>query len=103
VTRDRIQIYADLLRAVKDAARDAEGGARITPVQNRANLPSDRVRRYLAELVERGLLEGPPYRVTPKGEAFLREFARYRGFLRDFGLLEEGPDLPGLPPSEGPL
>lgn len=87
MTRDRIQIYADLLRAVK--ARGDEEGARITPVQLGANLPSDRARAYLAELVERGLLAGPPYRVTPKGEEFLREFARYRGFLRDFGLLRD--------------
>jgi predicted transcriptional regulator len=73
-------------------------GARITPVQNRANLPSDRTRRYLSELVERGLLQGPPYVLTPKGEEFLREFARYRGFLRDFGLLGGGPGRPGGDP-----
>jgi len=93
--RDRVQIYADLLRAVK--ARSTPEGARITPVQSDANLPSDRARQYLAELVQLGLLTGPPYLVTPKGEAFLREHTRYRNFLRDFGLAhgdaEPGPPL----------
>lgn len=101
MARDRIQIYADLLHAVK--AR-GERGARITPVQSEANLPSDRARAYLAELVERGLLEGPPYKVTGKGEAFLREFSRYRAFLRDFGLVREEPEpAAGAPPPIAPL
>jgi predicted transcriptional regulator len=93
--RDRVQIYADLLRAVK--ARGTPEGARITPVQSDANLPSDRARQYLGELVQLGLLTGPPYIVTAKGEAFLREYTRYRNFLRDFGLVRDEPDI-GPPP-----
>ncbi|MCA1813965.1 MAG: winged helix-turn-helix domain-containing protein [Halobacteriales archaeon] len=95
MARDRVQIYADLLRAVK--ARGTADGARITPVQSDANLPSDRARQYIGELVQLGLLTGPPYLVTPKGEAFLREYNRYRHFLRDFGLVRDDGE-PGPPP-----
>ncbi|HVL87123.1 MAG TPA: winged helix-turn-helix domain-containing protein [Candidatus Thermoplasmatota archaeon] len=86
MTRDRVAIYADILRAVK--AQGGEG-AKITPVQLEANLPSDRMRRYLAELAEAGLVTGPPWKLTEKGETFLREFARFRGFLADFGILRD--------------
>jgi len=80
--RDRLQIIADILSVVK-------GGARKTHVMYQANLSYALLSRYLAEVLDGGLVcvdEEDCYRLTGRGEAFLDRFDEYS---RRCGELEE--------------
>lgn len=84
--RSRLRIYVDILESVS-----SQGAARITIIMRDANLPYDRVTKYLEELVGRGLLEkrdeGQPfYYLTEKGSKFIDEFRRFEALARAFGL-----------------
>ena len=70
--RDQLEVIADILRA-------ALKGASKTRIMYRANLNFSRVNRYLAELLEMGLVSlekapggGTIYRTTEDGKTFLR-------------------------------
>jgi len=80
--RDRLQIIADILSVVK-------GGARKTHVMYQANLSYALLSRYLAEVIDGGLVcvdEEDCYRLTGRGEVFLDRFDEYS---RRCGELEE--------------
>ncbi|MDJ0273705.1 MAG: winged helix-turn-helix domain-containing protein [Nitrososphaerota archaeon] len=84
--RSRVRIYYDILNAVM-----SEGHARITTIMRDANLPYDRLQRYLEELVAKGLLgrhQNDPtlFHVTDKGVRFVEEFQRFDRLVRAFGL-----------------
>jgi len=81
VRRDKIQIYADILRAVEDEfLRHRE--AKVTRVQYRAGVPFDRFKGYLKQLNHLGLVEvAGTLRLTGKGREFLDGCERIRSFL----------------------
>ncbi|MCS7145802.1 MAG: winged helix-turn-helix domain-containing protein [Nitrososphaerota archaeon] len=84
--RSRLRIYVDILESVS-----SQGAARVTMIMRDANLPYDRVVKYLDELVSRGLLERrdegqPLYFLTVRGSKFLEEFRRFEALARAFGL-----------------
>jgi predicted transcriptional regulator len=81
-----VRIYYDVLNAVLN-----RGHARIAAIVRDANLPYDRLQRYLEELAEKGLLarhqDDPSlYYVTEKGLRFVEEFQRFMRLARVFGL-----------------
>lgn len=73
--RGRIQIMGDVLGL-------ATAGIKKTHIMYRANLSYEQVHAYIAELIERGMLEqasnddGTVYRATEKGRAFLHYYGR---------------------------
>ncbi|GBC71371.1 hypothetical protein HRbin02_01152 [Candidatus Calditenuaceae archaeon HR02] len=84
--RSRLRIYVDILESVS-----SEGAARITTIMRDANLPHDRLVKYLDELVNRGLLERrdggqPVYTLTVNGAKFIEEFRRFEALARAFGI-----------------
>jgi predicted transcriptional regulator len=84
--RSRVRIYYDILNAVLN-----QGHARIAVIMRDANLPYDRLQRYLEELAEKGLLarhqDDPSlFYVTEKGLRFVEEFQRFMRLARAFGL-----------------
>ena len=84
--RSRVRIYYDILNAVLN-----QGHARVAAIMRDANLPYDRLQRYLEELVEKGLLarhQDDPllFYVTEKGLRFVEEFQRFMRLARAFGL-----------------
>lgn len=84
--RSRVRIYYDILSVVMN-----QGHARVTSIMRDANLPYDRLQRYLEELTAKGLLgrhqEDPSlYYVTEKGAHFVEEFQRFERLARAFGL-----------------
>jgi len=85
--RSRIQIMADILRAIQ-----RRGRARVTHILRDANLSHDRLKRYLAELEEKGLVvrraegEHVVYGLTERGVRFLLEYEKVRRFAEAFGL-----------------
>jgi predicted transcriptional regulator len=72
--RNRIEIIADILDIVKP-------GARKTQIMYKGNLSYKLLTRYLGEVVGAGLVcvgeKASIYRLTEKGEAFLRHFESY--------------------------
>jgi predicted transcriptional regulator len=72
--RNRIEIIADILDIAKD-------GARKTQIMYKGNLSYKLLTHYLREVVGSGLVyvgeNASIYRLTEKGEAFLRHFESY--------------------------
>jgi predicted transcriptional regulator len=71
--RDRLQIIADILFVVR-------GGAKKTHVMYQANLSFTLLKRYLAEVLEAGLVrcdDEDGYRLTRRGQSFLDRFGEY--------------------------
>ena len=78
---------ADILRVIQD-----RGKARVTHILYGANLSYDRLKKYLNELISRGLIqerieEGITYySITKKGIDFLKEYERIRKLCEAFGI-----------------
>lgn len=85
--RSRNRIVLDLLRAIRD-----ERGIGRTRLLAAANLSTERLHGYLADLLARGLveedLEGDRrgFRVTDAGLQVLLELDRIDRFMGDFGM-----------------
>jgi len=70
--RDRLQIIADMLFVIS-------GDAKKTQIMYQANLSYELLSRYLSQVLEAGLVrcESDYYKLTQKGQAFLKEFSEY--------------------------
>lgn len=84
--RSKVRIYVDIISSILE-----QGEARITTVMRDANLPYDRLQRYVNELCFKGLLirrdlGGPLYSVTEKGVEFLAEFKKFERISRAYGI-----------------
>ncbi|MCS7117541.1 MAG: winged helix-turn-helix domain-containing protein [Thaumarchaeota archaeon] len=84
--RSKVRIYADIISSVLE-----QGEARVTAIMRDANLPYDRLQRYVDELCAKGLLTrrdagGPLYSVTEKGSEFLTEFKKFERISRAYGI-----------------
>ncbi len=85
--RSKLRIYSDILRTI-----DRDGGkTRITRLVYGANLPNDRLKEYLNDLISRGLVKDVPredyseFALTPAGIQFLQELKRVENFTATFG------------------
>lgn len=85
--RDRKEIYAAVLAALEAERKTPEGGkeVRLTKVASRANVPFDRLKIYLGELVAKGLVVDGSWVVTQAGREFVQEFYRFQRVLERFG------------------
>jgi predicted transcriptional regulator len=85
-----MMIINDILKAVKD--EDLNGGARISALLRKANLPYNRFAEITEKMTKNGLLEvipqerGAIYRLTPKGQEFLETLQKFGEFAKAFGL-----------------
>lgn len=85
--RSRIQIIVDILKVIHK-----RGKARPTHILYGANLSHDRLKKYLKELEENGLIIKEDlrsyvvYRLTSKGLKLLREYDKIRRFAEAFGI-----------------
>lgn len=84
--RSRNRIMLDLMRAIRD-----EPGSGKTRLLAAANLSTDRLQGYLADLSSRGLIaeedeDRSGFRLTPAGRSFIVELDRVDRFMGDFGL-----------------
>ncbi len=85
--RSRIQIMADILKVIED-----RGKARFTHILYGANLSYDRLKKYLKELIDRGLIREETienvtyYYLTEKGVKFLKEYEKIRKLCDAFGI-----------------
>jgi predicted transcriptional regulator len=83
--RDRLKIYADLLSALKSE----EYAERIvlTQIQAKIGVPFDRLKTYIAELVNLELVEDETsLKLSKKGKQFLSEYEKILDFMKRMGL-----------------
>jgi predicted transcriptional regulator len=83
--RDKLKIYGDLLRVLNDQSKTEK--TVLTRVQVQINVPFDRLKQYLSELVDLGLIEeNTSFTVTEKGKRYLSEYERILEFMKNMGL-----------------
>jgi len=83
--RDKLKIYGDLLSALY--SESGTGNIVLTKVQVKIKVPFDRLKTYITELVDLGLIEDETSLVlTKKGTQYLREYERVLDFMKRMGL-----------------
>lgn len=83
--RDRLKVYLDILLTIR--AESTKKRMILTHVQQKANLPFDRLRAYISDLSELGLIqdEANP-KVTEKGLQYIVEYEKVLDFMKRMGL-----------------
>jgi predicted transcriptional regulator len=85
VRRDRLKIYGDLLAILY--AENKEGKIVLTRVQIQINVPFDRLKTYISELIELGLIENETsLKVTEKGKEYIIEYDKVLSFMKCMGI-----------------
>jgi predicted transcriptional regulator len=84
--RDKLKIYGDLLFILYSESKKEK--VVLTRVQLKTNVPFDRVKTYIADLKELGLiLDEPSLKLTEKGKLYLREYETVLDFMKRIGLV----------------
>ncbi|HEY3420929.1 MAG TPA: winged helix-turn-helix domain-containing protein [Methanomassiliicoccales archaeon] len=85
--RSRSRIFADILRSI-----EVGENLKITHLLHSANVPHDRLVKYLAQMEKSNLIarsgdgEGTAYTITQKGRMYLVEFKKLEEFSSIFGV-----------------
>ncbi len=83
--RDRLKIYGDLLAVLYEEAKNEK--IVLSWVQVRTNLPHDRLKNHIHELVKLGLIEDEvSLKVTEKGKQYLKEYEKVLEFIKRMGI-----------------
>jgi predicted transcriptional regulator len=84
--RDRLKIYGDLLSVLNSKAASSEKIV-LTHVQIQIKVPFDRLKNYISELKELGLIEDETQlTLTQKGKQYLTEYEKVIEFMKRMGL-----------------
>lgn len=82
--RDRMKIYGDLLSIL--SAHSSEKIV-LYHIQSKTNVPFNRLKSYISELKELGLIEDETtMKVTEKGKQYLKEYEIVLDFMSRMGL-----------------
>ncbi|MDH5635014.1 MAG: winged helix-turn-helix domain-containing protein [Candidatus Bathyarchaeota archaeon] len=80
-----MKIYGDVLSVIKTETR--KGQIILTHIQLRTNVPFDRLKTYLSELEELGLIQdGSSLKLTEKGQQYVIEYEKVLDFMKRMGL-----------------
>jgi predicted transcriptional regulator len=82
--RDKMKIYGDLLMILNDQSKTEK--IILTQVQVRMGVPFDRLKNYISELSDLGLIEEISLKLTEKGKQYLIEYAKVLDFMKRMGL-----------------
>lgn len=83
--RDKLKIYGDLLSILQNEAKG--GKIVLTRIQLKTNVPYDRLKMYLSDLKELGLIQDETsLKLTEKGKKYLREYEAVLDFMKRMGL-----------------
>ncbi len=86
--RDKLKIYGDLFSALQSEAKVEK--VVLTRIQLKTNVPFDRLKIYLSELKELGLIrDEPSLKLAEKGKQYLREYEAVLEFMKRMGLTYE--------------
>jgi len=84
--RDKLKIYGDLLAALR--SESCAEKIVLTQVQLRIKVPFDRLKTYITELLDLGLIKDETsLELTNKGKQYLREYERVLEFMKRMGLV----------------
>jgi len=83
-SRDKLKIYGDLLSILNQ--ENTKEKIVLTRIQMRLNVPFDRLKSYITELENLGLIEKETLLVTEKGKEYLREYDKVLDFMRRMGI-----------------
>jgi len=80
-----MKIYGDLLSALNSEANNEK--IVLTRVQVQINVPFDRLKNYVSELKELGLVQDETSpKLTEKGKQYLKEYRKVLEFMRRMNL-----------------
>ncbi len=83
--RDKLKIYGDLL-SILESEHSAEGIV-LTRLQVKLNVPFDRLKQYLEQLRELGLIEDTlSPKLTDKGKQYINEYENVLDFMKRMGI-----------------
>lgn len=83
--RDKMKIFGDLLSALRSESSNKK--IVLTQVQMKVNVPFDRLKTYIAELVDLNLVQDETsLKLTNKGISYLREYDTVLDFMKRMGL-----------------
>ncbi len=83
--RDRLKIYGDLLAVLNAEAKNEK--VVFCRIQVQLNVPFDRLKAYILELKELGLIQDEnSLKLTPKGKEYLREYKKVLEFIKRMGI-----------------
>jgi predicted transcriptional regulator len=83
--RDRLKVYMDLLLTLR--AESTKGRIVLTHVQQKANVPFDRLKEYISELQELSLIQDEAMpKLTEKGLQYIAEYEKVVDFMNRMGL-----------------
>jgi predicted transcriptional regulator len=83
--RDKLKIYGDLLMILSDQSKTEK--AVLTQIQVRMGVPFDRLKNYILELADLGMIENETsLKVTEKGKQYLIEYSKVLDFMKRMGL-----------------
>jgi predicted transcriptional regulator len=84
--RDKMKIYGDLLSILKSESKSTEKVV-LTRIQAKLNVPFDRLKSYISDLEDLGLIEDQiSYKLTQKGKQYLNEYAAIIDFMERMGI-----------------
>lgn len=80
-----MKIYGDLLSILYTESK--EGKIVLTRVQVQMKVPFDRLKSYISELADLGLiLDDTSFKVTDKGKQYLAEYQNVLDFMKRMGI-----------------
>jgi predicted transcriptional regulator len=83
--RDKLKIYGDLL-SILDSESKTEKIV-LTKVQVQINVPFDRLKIYISDLKELGLVEDETsLKLSEKGKQYVREYEQVLDFMKRMGI-----------------
>ena len=83
--RDKMKIYGDLLKELCHRSNDEK--IVLTQIQHKINVPFDRLKAYIRELLNLGLIEDDESLIlSEKGKQYLREYEQVLDFMNRMGL-----------------
>jgi predicted transcriptional regulator len=85
IRREKLVIYGDLLAILNEESKNDR--IVLTRVQVKINVSFDRLKKYINNLVELGLIEDDDsLKLTIKGREYLKEYEKVLDFVKRMGL-----------------
>jgi len=85
IRRDKLKIYGDLLSVLHTEVNTDK--IVLSRIQVRVNVPFDRLKNYIHDLSELGLIEDEvSLKLTEKGRHFVKEYEKVLGFIKIMGI-----------------
>jgi len=86
--RDKLKIYNDLLIVLNEEAKKEK--IVLSWVQVKTNLPFDRLKKNIQELIQIGLIEDEvSLKLTEKGKQYIKEYKKVMEFIKRMGIVYE--------------